>query len=405
MAISPSTQLRIAPDVVIRYRSQNEVYIEHGPARHEAGTHGVAILEAFRTATPLRVALDQLGARATGMQDWIELSATISAFAREGILRDVAGEHAALGALTSRFDSSRVHVSMLNDRTRTQRYLDAIREVVRPGDVVVDLGTGTGVLAVAAAQAGASRVYAIEATRIGVAARAVFEANGVGDRVTLVEGLSSRVELPERADVLVSEIIGRDPLEEEILEFTRDAVQRFLKPEARLIPRTFEIFALPIMFSDEVRRGWTFAPEVVADWREWYGADFTPLVQASNRSLFLMTLSPKRLAAHLGLADPVRILDRDLGRIGEVGFTGEAATEALKEGRVDAVALFFAVELAPGIALTTDPREFRPDNSWDHVVWGLPQPLPVAPGDRIEVTLRHRVDGPPLEVRVGGAPT
>ena len=105
-----------------------------------------------------------------------------------------------------------MHIAMLNDRRRTASFLAAIRRVVRPGDVVVDVGTGTGVLAIAAAQAGAARVYAVEATGIGKLAEANFRANGLQDRITLVPGWSMQVTLPERADVLVSEVIGKTPL-------------------------------------------------------------------------------------------------------------------------------------------------------------------------------------------------
>ena len=81
------------------------------------------------------------------------------------------------------------HARMLHDDRRTGDYLTALREAVRPGDVVLDLGTGSGVLAVAAARAGARRVYAIEATDIAEVAERVFAANGVQDRVTLIPRL------------------------------------------------------------------------------------------------------------------------------------------------------------------------------------------------------------------------
>jgi predicted RNA methylase len=65
-------------------------------------------------------------------------------------------------ALPLPVEAVQLHLAMLDDRNRTAAYLEAIRDGVREGDVVVDIGTGTGVLAAAAAQAGARRVYAIE---------------------------------------------------------------------------------------------------------------------------------------------------------------------------------------------------------------------------------------------------
>jgi precorrin-6B methylase 2 len=103
------------------------------------------------------------------------------------------------------------------------------------------------VLAVAAAKAGVRRVYAVESSDIAEVAERVFEANGVRDTVTLVTGWSREIELPERADALVSEIIGNEPFEEEILETTLDARRRHLEPGARLIPNALTLIAKPLL--------------------------------------------------------------------------------------------------------------------------------------------------------------
>ena len=65
-------------------------------------------------------------------------------------------------------------------------------------------------------------------------------------RITLVPGWSRQIELPEQADLLVSEIIGNEPFEEEVLETTLDARRRLLKPGARLIPNALTLFARPL---------------------------------------------------------------------------------------------------------------------------------------------------------------
>src|SRR5207247_3109327 len=95
-------------------------------------------------------------------------------------------------------DTIQLHVNMLNDRTRTSAYLASISKAVRPGDVVLDIGTGTGVFSIAAAQAGERHVYAIEAGRIVKDARTLFEDNGVDDRVMLFRDLSIINNMPER---------------------------------------------------------------------------------------------------------------------------------------------------------------------------------------------------------------
>jgi hypothetical protein len=111
----------------------------------------------------------------------------------------------------------------------------------------------------------------------------VFEANGVADRVTLIPGWSRQIELPERADLLVAEVIGNEPLEEEILETTLDARRRLLKPGARLVPNALELLARPLLLPEAEIRQRVFGRAAVARWRGLYGMDFQPLLDAAAR--------------------------------------------------------------------------------------------------------------------------
>jgi len=203
---------------------------------------------------------------------------------------------------------------MLNDRVRTSAFLAAIAEVVRPGDVVVDLGTGTGVLAVAAARAGAERVYAIEATGIGRLAARVFAQNGLADRITLVEGWSAQVDLPRRADVLVTETLGNEPLAERILEHTIDARERLLRAEPRLVPRTLGIYGIPYELgaAELGRRSVTRAG--IEAWQSWYGIDFSPLAEAARNTAQRTFVKPAATEAWTALAEPILWRSSSSGR-------------------------------------------------------------------------------------------
>src|SRR6187401_3008330 len=128
------------------------------------------------------------------------------------------------------------HRSLLADQERTQAFANAIRETVKPGQVVVDLGCGTGILSYFACRAGARRVYSIEQGEVIEVARALAAANGFSDRVTFVEGASKGIVLPERGDVLVSETMGNSGLEENILGHVVDARERLLAVGAPIVP-------------------------------------------------------------------------------------------------------------------------------------------------------------------------
>ena len=206
---------------------------------------------------------------------------------------------------------------MLHDERRTGDYLRALGVAVRPGDVVLDIGTGSGVLAVAAARAGARRVYAVEASDIAEVAGRVFAANGVTDTVTLVPGWSRQIELPEPADVLVAEIIGNEPLEEEILETTLDARRRLLKPDARLIPYALSLLARPLRLPEDEARQRAIGRAAVERWQRLYDMEFQPLLDAAAPGPVNMPTEAEVAAAWPPVGPPVTLADGGSGDLRE----------------------------------------------------------------------------------------
>src|SRR5258707_4450423 len=135
------------------------------------------------------------------------------------------------------------HGRMIADRVRTSAYARAIQATVRPDSVGVDLGTGSGVFALLAARAGARKVYAIESGSVIELARELAAANGVADRIDFFHADSRSVELPERADLLISDVRGVLPLFANAIPTMIDARTRFLCDGAAMIPRGESIFA------------------------------------------------------------------------------------------------------------------------------------------------------------------
>ncbi len=88
---------------------------------------------------------------------------------------------------------------MLDDRERTEIFLEALAAVIEDGDHVLDIGTGNGVLSLAAAKLGAKKVSSIEVSDLAEIASALFEANGVAEKIALHRAWSSAVELEEQA--------------------------------------------------------------------------------------------------------------------------------------------------------------------------------------------------------------
>ena len=97
---------------------------------------------------------------------------------------------------------------MIADHLRMAAYADALRRSVTPESMVIDIGTGTGVMAILACQLGARRVCAIEPDDVIQLARKVAADNGFADRIEFIQALSTDVKLPELADVIVSDVRG-----------------------------------------------------------------------------------------------------------------------------------------------------------------------------------------------------
>lgn len=299
------------------------------------------------------------------------------------------------------FDAPSAHVAMLDDVTRTQGLLRAIRETVRPGDVVVDIGSGTGILAVAAAKAGACRVYAIEQGKIANAAEAMVAANNVGDIVRVIRGHSSRVELPERADVLVSEILGADPLDESLLEVFRDARTRLLKPEARLIPCAVLVYGLPVKLPPRFVARNTFSARNLERWRNLYNINFDGLGPYGAGIHRLSGIPPQEAKTWQTVADPCLLtrirLDRDfeVAACSSTSFTANSAATNL------GILVYFDVQWSASVSLSTNPNKVSEYNHWSCRVWCFPDKPSVQAGERIDLEYVH--DRDIVEVRLAPA--
>jgi protein arginine N-methyltransferase 1 len=397
--LDPRTSLCCAEGLLLRTARGGAIEILREGARLRCPKHGLAIIELFSTPRTLSEALDAMRSRISGAQDWMDLTSSIQGLWEAGVLV-TRGQQRTPRLTGSEFEFAPVHIAMLNDRARVQGYLAAIGQVVRKGDIVVDIGTGTGILAMAAARAGARHVYAVEASAIADAAQALFEANGLADRITLVRGWSTHVELPERADVMVSEIIGNDPLAEWVLETTTDARKRLLKPSARFVPHALTVYALPVTIPHSVKQRRAFTPRTVGGWAASYGFDFSPLLSGEWDSPSF-TISPARARKWQTLSEPVSVADIAFGEDRPPAHQRTIGVQATRDGRLDGVLLYFDLELAQGIRVTTEPSRASGDNHWSCQVWALRHPFRLRCGDSFRLDYAYRVSGRP---RIAAAP-
>ena len=161
------------------------------------------------------------------------------------------------------------HRELLADNVRLRAFEAALRQLIRPDHAVLDLASGTGILGLLACKAGARRVYSVDDGSIVQLGRELAAANGMADRLITVKGLSTRVELPERVDLVVADQIGRFGFEAGIVAAFADARARLLKPHGRMMPSRIDLIVAPVN-APQVRQWIDF-------WRDpRFGIDLTP---------------------------------------------------------------------------------------------------------------------------------
>jgi protein arginine N-methyltransferase 1 len=388
--LSPETLLQVAPGVRTRFDSAGHVLLDAPDGTViDLGPRGYATLSLFVRPLALGEAIDRLEREAPAT-DFAPSMHVLNMLIEEGALvRPAAGR-----GPTSGWADPVEHARMLHDDRRTGDYLAALAAAVRPGDVVLDIGTGSGVLAVAAARAGARRVYAVEASDIAEVAGRVFAANGVIDVVTLLPGWSREIELPEPADLLVAELIGNEPLEEEILETTLDARRRLLKPDARLVPHRLTLLARPLRLPEGEARQRAIGRAAVERWRGLYQMEFQPLLDAALPGPVNMPTEAEVAAAWPPVGPAAVLHEVDLATFTDASVCASADLVLDDPGTVNAVAITFTAALYGAIEHTLDPWTW-PTSSWATSVWVLPEPLELGGGSALRVRYTRRAEDAP----------
>ena len=264
------------------------------------------------------------------------------------------------------------HSRLLEDQFRTGCYESAIARLVRPGDVVVDIGTGTGILALFACRAGARKVYAIEVGAEIELARLIACANGLQHQITFISKMSMDVCLPERADVLITETGGTFGLQGGMLGAVIDGRRRFLKENGRILPSCLDLWVAPVEFP----KGY----EAVETWkRGLYGFDFSVIrTFAANNDHASWDLDAHHLLGEGQLL--THIVFREME---DTYVQGRVSFQINKAGVLQGFAGWQSTEVATGITFTNSP--VHPTIRWKRSFLPVECPCPVFAGD--EVTL------------------
>lgn len=274
--------------------------------------------------------------------------------------------------ISNLYEFPSVHADMVFDATRVRSYESAIRRTVNPGDVVVDVGAGTGLLSFLCVKAGARLVYAIERSPILEWAKALARDNQMQDAIVFHNMDSRDVILPESADVVVSEIIGHLAFEEGLAEALVDAKSRFLRPGGTLIPGATTLYSA-LVHEHELY------PTYIDGWGTLWGINYSRLREKACKTVYICQIPERDL-----LSRPQAILATDFSEVVDELDGKHFSYRVLRDGLVNGLAFWFDASLAQHVSLSSGPWV---NSHWKQAFVPFERPLNVRRDEQVTVAI------------------
>lgn len=236
------------------------------------------------------------------------------------------------------------HTQISTDEVRIAAWEASLRDVIKPGMLVLEIGTGSGILAMLAARAGAEVVSCEKDPVLAAVAKATFRLNGLDQRIRVIgkssQDLQVSADLPRLADVLMLDLFADRLFDFRPFEIMR-AARRLLRPDAIVVPREVSLQAALAEF----RRWFRLVPGAVSGFDLSFLGDLSPMT--TNLDPREPDLSLRSAAETMVSA----VLTMDLPRPGGIS----EKTMLSGGGPVNGVAFWLRVELAPGHVLEAKP--------------------------------------------------
>ena len=262
---------------------------------------------------------------------------------------------------------------MLADSSRMDAYATALRHLIKPDSVVMDLGCGAGMFALLACKLGARRVYAVEPNNIVGLAREAAAANGFADRIEFFDKFSTEIALPEPATIIVSDLRGVLPFFQQNIPSIIDARKRLLARGGVLIPRRDNLWAAVVEAPGEYA-------ELIEPWQNTLDLDLS-----AGTRFITNTWRKTYIKAEQFLAKPVCWATIDYNEVESPDARAEISWHAARHGTAHGFAVWFDSELVGDIGFSNHPA--APRMIYGQGFFPFSQPVEVSAGDRIDLRL------------------
>lgn len=271
------------------------------------------------------------------------------------------------------------HRTLIADKARNDALYRALKAAIIPGkSVVVDIGTGTGLLGMFAAKLGARDVHMFETAAVAGVAATLVKDNKLKN-CHVIPCHSTEFSDAIAADVLISETLGNYAFEENIIDTIGDARKRFLKPGGVLIPQAVAQHVAPVI-----------VPRLHHELMAWdgigRGLDMTAAKVMSFNNVYVRSLKSSELLAgttHGAIWDRVDLMrERNANRKGEASWTLNAPAT------IYGFAVWWETLLSPGNTLSTGPSAQK--THWEQLYFPLLEPIAATSGESVVVQLKSR---------------
>jgi protein arginine N-methyltransferase 1 len=269
---------------------------------------------------------------------------------------------------------------MIADKVRMDPYAYALKAVIEPDSVVLDIGTGAGMHALLACKFGARKVYAIEPNDSIHLARELAQVNGYADRIEFFQDVSTHVSLPEKADVIVSDLRGVLPLYGGHIPAIIDARERHLAPGGVLIPKRDTMW-VSLVETDKVYN------ELIGPWDYPYG-----LAMEEAKQIVLNTWIEENTDTFRKsnlLTEPQIWTELDYTSIENPDVSSSRLIQkATRDGTAHGLLLWFDGEIAEGIRVFNGPGAEKMAEVYGCGFFPLLEPVSIEKGDTISLDIR-----------------
>lgn len=277
-----------------------------------------------------------------------------------------------------------IHEEMLKDFVRTDTYRKSIinNKHLFEGKVVLDVGCGTGILCMFAADAGAARVIGVDMADIAFTAREIVAENGFSDRITIIKGKVEEISLPEdvtQVDIIISEWMGYFLLYESMLDCVLFARDKWLAPGGMLFPDVARLHICAIE-DEQYRR------EKVNFWDDVYGYKMSSIKSTAMTEPLVDIVPQNQL-----VSDSCCILELDLYKITkeDLDFQSNFEITINRQDFIHGLVAYFDVQFSKchiPTGFTTAP--FGEYTHWKHTVFYLDEPIRGSPEDKIRGNIK-----------------